>query len=90
MAHDPKNPDVRMEAIPVEETIEDLKKRLRLAIVDYRLALADPGYPGGANIQAYLNPNFAAKARRVNALVVELKAIDPAFTADWTPLPEGR
>lgn len=85
--------DVRVEAIPPTDPVPGLKKQMRDAIVDWRLAAASQHqvpYPGGHGIQAYLVPGFAEKARRVNALAARLKELDPEFTADWTPLPEGR
>lgn len=80
--------DVRVEPIPLLEQIEALKADLRKAVWDYRRAL-DPSFPGGANIQAYLNASLAVKARRVNAIARELRALDASFPSAWTDLPEG-
>lgn len=80
--------DVRVEAIPAEERVEALKADLRKAVWDYRRAL-DPSFPGGANVQAYLNTGLATKARRVNAIARELRALDASFPSAWTDLPEG-
>lgn len=72
-----------------QQKLNELKARFRSAYLDYRDAT--DSYPGGGGLHiiAVINPAIGLKAKRVNELAAELKAIDPQFPQSWAPFPTG-